>query len=230
MARRRNGRVEEVTFNGIVFRRYPDSLVHAARSYYVPGSNDRTRGVGRLHEEIWKAAHGPIPRDRHIHHIDGNPLNNAIENLACLDQRAHRRAHVELQRANGGPSERQLRHLEDIRCLASDWHRSPEGRRWHVEHGRAVYRSRVPLARVCDQCGASFGSMGRRESDRFCSNNCKSAWRRASGVDDIARRCVGCGRFFTVNKYSVQRHCSRSCARLHQSPRSAAGLQPQRRG
>lgn len=32
---------------------------------------------------IWELTHGPIPEDMVIDHLDGNPLNNALSNLAC---------------------------------------------------------------------------------------------------------------------------------------------------
>lgn len=36
------------------------------------------------HRVIWEYVHGPIPEDREINHIDGNKMNNAIENLEAV--------------------------------------------------------------------------------------------------------------------------------------------------
>ena len=86
---------------GIRFRRYPDSPKLAERSYYVPGMGDRKRGIGRLHEEIWKVADGPVPDGCEIHHADFDPLNNDVSNLACLTVAEHKAAHCERGRERG---------------------------------------------------------------------------------------------------------------------------------
>ena len=53
----------------------------------------------RKHIRIWEAAHGKVPKDSEgrsyeIHHIDGNPNNNALENLACLSIDEHYNIHL----------------------------------------------------------------------------------------------------------------------------------------
>jgi len=110
--------------------------------------------------------------------------------------------------------------MERIRELASQWHRSDEGRAWHREHGKAAYSKRVPLDRTCDQCGKSFASMGRRQADRFCCGYCKHRWRLESGVDDETRTCEFCSTEFKVNKYLRTRFCSRACGGKSRSSKS----------
>jgi DNA-binding XRE family transcriptional regulator len=46
-----------------------------------------------LHRDLWEAHHGPIPPGHHIHHCDGNPHNNAIQNLECIKASEHTRLH-----------------------------------------------------------------------------------------------------------------------------------------
>jgi hypothetical protein len=46
------------------------------------------------HRQIYESCHGPIPKDEdgrtfEIHHIDGDPLNNSIENLIALSIQDH---------------------------------------------------------------------------------------------------------------------------------------------
>lgn len=206
-------RVDVVVFNGIKFRRYPDAKWACDRSYYVPGITDRQRGFGRLHEEIWKSAHGEIPDGCHIHHADGDALNNDIANLVCLDADEHRALHVEDRHASGVyRTDARLAHLAAIRPEAAKWHRSDEGRAWHREHGRATWVDRQPAEATCEQCGARYNTLAAQRHDRFCSNACKSAWRRATGVDDEERACPQCGGVFRVNRYSKQRFCGRSCS------------------
>ena len=45
---------------------------------------------GYLHRIIWMVANGcDIPNGYHIHHIDGNKLNNSIYNLELIDEKTH---------------------------------------------------------------------------------------------------------------------------------------------
>jgi hypothetical protein len=58
----------------------------------------RTGHDGRKTRKIWTQHHGEIPFDefgyRHdIHHIDGNPHNNDIDNLICLTLHEHYEIH-----------------------------------------------------------------------------------------------------------------------------------------
>lgn len=45
------------------------------------------------HRLVWEASNGPVPPGHDIHHIDGNKLNNALENLECVSRIAHKRIH-----------------------------------------------------------------------------------------------------------------------------------------
>ena len=36
------------------------------------------------HREIWAKAHGPIPKGWLIHNLNGNKMDNRLENLAAL--------------------------------------------------------------------------------------------------------------------------------------------------
>lgn len=213
------GRVDQVVFRGVTFRRYPDSNNWAERSYFTPGIGDRQRGIQRLHQEVWKEAHGPIPDGHHVHHRDENPLNNSIDNLECLPGREHHSHHVG-HRDLHAPE--RLAHLASIRPLAAEWHRSEEGRAWHVEHGKQAWAKREAVRRTCDQCGSEFDSITRRDNDHFCSNNCKTKWRRASGVDDEDRKCAYCQNTFRANKYARSRTCSRVCGQQLRRRREAS--------
>ena len=180
------GKVEAITRYGIKFRRYPDANGWSDRSYFKPGIADRQRGIQALHQEVWKRERGPIPPgwQVHHHHDDRSESHRTPDHLA---------------------------HLESIRVLAAEWHASEEGRRWHAEHGRRTWDGREPVEAICEQCGGSY-TMLAGVVGRFCSNACKSAWRRASRVDDEDRTCARCGDTFRTNRYSKVRFCSRSCS------------------
>jgi HNH endonuclease len=48
----------------------------------------------REHRLVWETAHGPIPPGGVIHHKDGNPSNNHIDNLELISSQAeHMRLH-----------------------------------------------------------------------------------------------------------------------------------------
>lgn len=198
-------RTERVVFDGVPYRRYPDSEHATHRNYFSAAGDWQAKGrEPTLHRAIWRHYHGPIPEGCHIHHRDGDPLNNDIANLVCLSPAEHIGEHWTPER-----SEVARRHMDDIRHLSAAWHRSAEGRAWHAEHGRESWVDRQPGRRACDHCAAEYDYF---TFSRFCSNRCKAAARRASGVDDEVRVCEACSAEFTVNRYSRQRACSRACA------------------
>lgn len=213
---------EEVVYKGIPFRRYPDSPNYSDRQYYRPSSSYIVRGVQSLHREMWADAYGPIPDGCEIHHRDGNAGNNVLSNLECVPSGEHQRRHgAELT----GEQREQLRQrMEHARKYASAWHGSPEGRAWHSALGKLAWANAEPTILVCEQCGKEFDTLAKHENVRFCSNNCKAAWRRASGVDNEDRVCAVCGKTFTVNKYRPTRHCSRLCAGRARRAKRTGGL------
>lgn len=207
----RVGRALVVYLGGITFRRYPADPRFGTRNYYTPGPGDRQKGYESYHREVWKRAHGTIPAGHHIHHRDGNPLNNRLENLECLPGADHLvRYHSEWEPERVSA---QREWMEAVRSLAADWHASEEGLAWHRRHGKATWEGREPRTFRCDQCGAEFESRdGRPREHRFCSNKCKVAWRRATRADDETRVCAWCLCEFKVNRYLDARCCSKSCA------------------
>lgn len=218
---KRTKRSEEIIFNGVIFRRYPDSSTHSDKWYFKPITKYLKQGYGSLHREIWKAAHGPIPPGHHIHHKDGNPLNNSLDNLECVPSAEHLQYH-----GDQPPSKAKIDHLEKVRHLAAQWHRSEEGRNWHSQHGKEVWQAAAPKQYTCEQCGRNFESATLHGKTRFCSNNCKAAWRRASGVDNEIRKCACCGAEFSVNRYFGTQTCSRRCGASlrRQKCRQGSGL------
>lgn len=58
----------------------------------------RTTGTrSLLHQDVWWWHAGPIPKGWDIHHKNGDPSDNAIENLECLPKAAHTRLHNPVQ-------------------------------------------------------------------------------------------------------------------------------------
>lgn len=209
---------ETVVFNGVKFRRYPDAKGRSDRVYFTPGIADKQRGIRRLHEEIWMAVHGHIPPGAHIHHKDENPLNNVLENLECLPGPDHTRLH-----GLGVCSDRKRENLDAIRPLTKAWHGSEQGREWHRQHAHEVYAAMAETDLTCERCGETFRIKNLQASySRFCSNACKSAWRRAAGLDDVDRICEICGTTYRANRYKKSKTCSRACGGKSQSRTKAA--------
>lgn len=204
---------EEVVWNGVKFYRYPEATNPGARTYF-------TAAPVRLHRAVWEFHNGPIPDGYHVHHIDGDAANNDIANLELVDGREHLSAHWTEERRD-----RQRDWMRDVvRPASVGWHSSPDGIEWHREHARRVFSQLDPVPYVCEHCGGEFESK-KRGNVRFCSNNCKSAWRRAAGLDDVDRVCGCCGAQYRVNRFSKTIACSVACGRKL-ARRRRQGLQP----
>lgn len=133
--------VEEIVFNGITFRRYPRAKQKCHRRYYKPGGSDILRGVQALHQEVWKHHNGPIPEGFVVHHKNGFD-DNRIESLELQSEERHAKEHAEERRIYG-KSNKQLKHLAEIRPLTKAWHASEAGLDWHRQHGKDTMAKRL---------------------------------------------------------------------------------------
>lgn len=222
MPRKARGPVERIRFNGIIYRRYPESPNASDRAYFQCSMADKLRGYSYLHRDVWIFHRGPIPDGCQVHHKDEDPANNHIDNLECVTPKEHSARHP--------PTPERLaqirEHLDRQRPKAAAWHGGEAGREWHREHGRKVFSNRPMREFTCGRCGEPFQS--RKADARFCSNRCKAAARRASGTDDVSRTCAVCKKTFTVNRYSRVATCGRRCGRRLQGERQQGSLQPDR--
>lgn len=198
--------VDAVEFNGITFRRYPESDNLSDRRYYRPSSSHIEDGVEALHREVWKHHNGEIPDGHLIHHKDADPTNNDPDNLELVTPAEHVERHPEM----GLKPEQIAKGVE----AAKEWHRTDEGREWHRQHAKYVWESADAKVKECEQCGDEFEYY---TSARFCSDACKSQARRSRGDDDEERICTICRQPFTINKYKSTSTCSRRCGGALQS-------------
>ena len=173
--------------------------------YYL---NARTHK--RLHRYVYEKENGAIPDGYHVHHIDHDKGNNEPDNLALMTGSQHLKLHGE-EITDEQREWRRNNVITKAVPAAKAWQGTEAGRAWHKKHYEnmkdALYARKQ---RTCKQCGATFsGTLS--DKNCFCSNACKSAWRRAAGLDEEQRVCAVCGKLFTVNRYSKTKCCSRSC-------------------
>lgn len=165
----------------------------------------------RLHRYVYERVNGKIPAGYQIHHIDHDKGNNEPENLELLTVTQHRKKHSEEI-----PDELREFYRRNMRTKAMPaavtWHKSEAAKEWHkTQYESMKEKLHAKADMVCKQCGKTYEGMinGR---NAFCSNACRSSWRRESGVDNVDRKCIVCGAMFSVNKYAKKVCCSRSCA------------------
>ena len=211
-------RREEVV-NDVRYFRYPDAKQRAHRVYFVPQRHAQaTLGVESLHREIWKAAHRSIPPGHIIHHIDGNPLNNSVENLECMQRSEHFRHHPEARCWSH-------EHMDRIRPKNTLWQCTPEGRAFLRENGRRIAAMRPVRSLTCSHCGVQFSTLFQGPM-RFCSKRCAAKSRQERQPQ---KACRYCGRGFRPER-DRQQCCSRSCrSRAIIQARLAAGQHVGRR-
>ena len=211
-------KVEVQWYGGHSWRRYPEASGSSDRNYFR-----RSISYGNplyLHRVVWEDANGPVPARHHIHHRDTNPSNNALENLECLSPTEHKLRHPEQPELR----EWRLEHLARIRPSAAAWHGTPEGLAEHKRIGALSYVGFKPEPKPCAQCTTIFMPRKIGNQDLFCSNACKSASRRDSGVDDEDRICGGCDKVFRCSRYDRKRVCSRQCIKPEKQRNARAGL------
>lgn len=196
----KNIRVEQQGHN-IQFFNGQKYKLHKNERYYSKWNR-------RLHREVWEYYNGEIPKDYHIHHVDGNTHNNNIENLNLI----HKRLHLKFEgkkRFKNNPKFAKEFHAKGI-VSAKEWHKSEQGIQWHKEHAK-IYTFGVfdYPEKECLQCTKLFKP--KTKQTKFCHNNCKSAFRKKQGTDNQKRICKKCGVEFECNKYNQQQNCKRGC-------------------
>lgn len=186
---------------------------HFGRKFYL----DKKKGYWistdypriRAHQWVWLSIHKVIPKGYHIHHVNDNKSDNRIENLEMIKAARHLSYHMQdpLRKAKASEMANKYRHL------TKEWHASEEGREWHKAHGLMTWVNRKPINIICKICEKE--SKTKTYHQEFCSNACKSKWRRASGLDNVSRKCPICYKEFTCNKYTDTKTCSRQCGRVY---------------
>ena len=197
--------VEKVRFNGVIYRRYPESKGRHTKVYFTPGIEDTRKGRQSLHRDVWKHHNGDIPDGYVIHHKDGNPLNNHIDNLEAITQAEHVSVRHKLTKEQ---RERSRKHMDRIRPLASAWHSSDDGRKWHSQHGAEVMANRKKVRKACRQCNRVFVTIQPRA--KTCSTTCAVKYQNQKAKSRHLCICIVCGSEFRTSRVNGK-CCGRSC-------------------
>lgn len=193
--------VDFIEYDGIRF--YRDK-----KGYWLSEKVGSKNHPKRLHVYVWEKYNGPVLKDHHIHHIDHNTDNNEIENLVMLSQFDHLSLHGQIE-SNKAISRKNIAKAQQ---KSVEWHKSAKGKEWHAEHYEEMKdKLHTKINLKCLVCGKEVTVNRGGTVNKFCSNNCKSKYRRDLGLDNITSICVLCGKEFTKNKYSKAAHCSKSC-------------------
>jgi HNH endonuclease len=159
-----------IVYRGHRYRRYPDSPHRQHRCYFHATGPRR----GFLHRHIWEDYYEcKVPPKHDIHHIDGDTLNNAIDNLECIPKSRHMAMHL----AERSSTPEHLAHLAAIRPMAAAWHASDAGTEWHSVNGRKSWSKRVKTIIVCRCCSKEVLTFF-PDRTQFCNQNCRARYRR----------------------------------------------------
>lgn len=192
--------------------------IHLGKKFYLDKQTgywiSTSKNKIRAHVWVWQNSFGKVPEGFHIHHIDENKSNNNLVNL-CL---VHKSIHPLLHPITPEKRQKCKENLDKIRHLTKEWHSSEEGRLWHKYHalktGLGKWESRKYS---CIVCFKEYEST-KRSGNKFCSNACKSKFRRKEGLDNVEAKCEGCGNDFMTSKYKKNRFCSRKCSKRTHTP------------
>ena len=173
--------------------------------YWISCDYSKERPRVRAHQWVWLNHFKIIPKGYHIHHRNEDKSDNRIENLEMIERARHLSHHMNcpLRKAKSKEMADKYRHL------TKEWHASKEGHEWHKAHGVLGWINRKPIKMTCKVCQKEYETKVLHQD--FCTNACKSQWRRNNKLDDIDKICPICKKGYRSSKYSRSKTCSKKC-------------------
>ena len=184
--------------------------------YWISCDYSKEKPRIRAHQWVWLNHHFKAPKGYHIHHINDNKSDNRIENLELIKGSRHLGYHMIKHMLDPSKKQKLQKLCETIRPLTKAWHKSAEGRAWHKFHAiKSNFGNWDPIKYECQECNKEYWSkLKAKGRTRFCSNACKSKWRRHNKLDDIEKKCPICEKVYRTSKYSRSKTCSKICGRI----------------
>lgn len=108
------------------------------------------------------------------------------------------------------------------RVKAAEYWKSDEGKEKRKELAKSYIKNMKPIDGACLLCGNIFQHKGMNPK-KYCSDKCKSAFRRKNKIDHIDGKCIVCCKLFSFNKYTSNLTCSRKCLIKHKSESGEEG-------
>ena len=96
---RRAGLLRRTTFDKLELSSFKSTKTtdHRAYTYFFDGEQKRT--IYR-YQWVWIKAHGPIPKDSHIHHINHDCTDDRLQNLQLMASKDHKAYHGAVRSSN----------------------------------------------------------------------------------------------------------------------------------
>lgn len=102
------------------------------------------------HVIVWERHHGPVPPGMELHHVNGDKLDNRIENLMLVNHLEHKRLEGGCYRVNGRWWKR---------CRRCRWYRS-------VDTEFYTYPGRNGVMGLCKRCAIEVAMQNKRRRQR----------------------------------------------------------------
>ena len=158
---------------------YDGDIYQWSEGYYKTrkGKKNKKAKFPTLHQAVWSSVHGKLPKGYCIHHKDENPMNNDIDNLELLSIQAHNAHHA---KTNIWIHSNECKdHLRKVRLLSLNWHSTPEGKKYHADHIREIWKNHEWFEKPCQECGKIFRSQ--KPFAKSCSHYCSFKHRKKFG-------------------------------------------------